>query len=335
MHKKRHFFQAMILLLLVCQGVILDSAPARAQSTPILSVEPAFTSVLVGSPVVLELLVTDGTGVNAFDITLTYNPAVLLLDKWAHGDYLRNLSCLHQVNQPGLLELACTQIARPPVSGDGVLLELTFDSLAAGASPITLVEAVFAAGTGAKTYPERQDGTVEVRALPTLTYTPTRTPTKTLTPTPTLTFTPTLTPTLTKTSSATPVASATQTPIGYIQPTPFPSYIAPTQDIPPTETPIISSPIMTEVPPTADGFDQGITATPTQVPDGAEQLTNTPTTSAVLPGTPEASEEGQADGWLEGLLWVLLIAGLLTLGTMWFIIIRGRIHRNKEEDLLL
>ena len=56
-------------------------------------------------------------------------------------DYLKNLSCLHEVNQPGVLELACTQVAQQAVSGDGVLLELVFDSLAVGVGDVTITEA--------------------------------------------------------------------------------------------------------------------------------------------------------------------------------------------------
>jgi hypothetical protein len=42
----------------------------------------------------LHWVVRNGVNVNAFEVTLTYDQAVLGLDSWSPGDYLSNLNCL-------------------------------------------------------------------------------------------------------------------------------------------------------------------------------------------------------------------------------------------------
>ena len=162
--------------------------PAMAAEGVVLAIDPAQVTIPLGNQVDLQLQVRNGVNVNAFDLTLTYDQDRLALASWAHGDYLSNLNCVRQLNQPGRLELACTQVARPAVSGDGVLLDLVFNTLMGGLSEVHIQHAILANPQGATVQPERQHGSVTVAALPT--YTPTRTATATRTHTPIPTHTP-------------------------------------------------------------------------------------------------------------------------------------------------
>ena len=89
------------------------------------------------------------------------------------------------------------QLTQEEVDGDGVLLILVFDTLEVGFPDVTITEATFFDNTGAITYPQRQNGQVEVTNAPTYTSTPTitRTPTQTSTPIISQSLTPTSTPT--------------------------------------------------------------------------------------------------------------------------------------------
>ena len=145
----------------------------------------------------LELLVTSGAQINAYDRTLSYDPAIILLTGWERGDYLSNLAVVRKADPPGTFRLAATQLAQPEVSGDGVLLILTFETRMEGDSLVEIVEAVFADSHGGSVEPELLSGWVYVSLLPTFTSTPSPSPTpegaKETTPEATQTPTATLT----------------------------------------------------------------------------------------------------------------------------------------------
>lgn len=214
--------------------VLLWAGPARASTGASVAIWPDYSSVVVGTPVTLQLVVRDGVNVNGYDITLTYDAGRLALASWSHGGYLSNLWVAHRSESPGTFRLAATQLAAAPVSGDGVLLNFVFNTVAVGESDVTIAQAIFADLQGAESYPARLDGVVAAAAEPsatptmtstaTVTQTPTQTqtqtqtmtqtqtPTETPTVTMTLTSTSTPTPTLTATRTATPTLTATRTP---------------------------------------------------------------------------------------------------------------------------
>jgi len=292
------------------------AGPAGAQSAARLTVTPPSSQVPVGSDLLIELTVTNGVDVNAFDLTVTYDPGVLTLNSWAHGGYLKNLAVVSEVNQPGSLRLAATQLASPPVSGDGVLLKLNFRAAAAGASPVTIARAEFASSTGAKIEPERVDGTVTAVSAPTFTATATATATATRTPTPTATLT--ATPTRTWTT----VPSATWTPFVVRTATPLPGFTAAATTARPGAGATVT---------VAEG--QAVTgADPTEMAAAADPALGTIEPAEPTPAQMAAPESA---GWLAGLLWGALIAGIAAIGVMLMIIFRRRTRRErKEEDLL-
>ena len=311
------------------------AGPVRAQTGPRLSVQPPDSMLPVGNTVRIDLLVTNGTDVNAFDVTITYDPDVLGLTAWSFGPYLSNLAVVSQVNQPGSLRVAATQLATAPASGDGVLLRLDFQAEAAGATPVEITRAEFASPTGAKTEPERVGGTVT--AVIAATFTPTATVTSTLTrtstPLPTATLAPAATATAVPGATATALLGSTATRTAQpTQPglTAAPSLPGETAAVPGLET-AYPGQVLPEL----------ITLAPT-VP--VEALAETPPEGAEP--TPEAVGEGQGlqaepsaeeTSWLEKLLWGVLIAAGAAIGIMFLIIIRRNMRRehHTEEDLLL
>ena len=310
------------------------------QSTTFLAIKPEDVEVPLGNQVLLNLEVTGGVNVNAFDIMVNYDIQHLSLVSWEHGDYLKSLSCLHEVNQPGVLELACTQIAQQAVSGDGVLLELVFDSLAVGVGDVTITEAEFADLTGAKLFPDRQHGEVTISDDPTYTPTATRTvtPTPTLTPTPTVTWTRTSTPLMTGTKTQTKTANftATQTLTGVVtqgrtveaNPTGMTNTVVQAEE----------SSLLTE---TSSGQFIQVTPKPSAemvgvVPTEVRGTTISEAGAVTLDTTisvEEVVEEPSHQSLWNWVLWLVLVSTVVTLVVMIVVFINRR--KSQEEDLLL
>ncbi len=151
-----------LLLVGAVVALLFSFSVAQAQSETVLSVLPDSASVGLGNEVQLSLWVSGGVNVNAFDVTVTYDPAILSLSKWEKGSYLTSLAVVYQSNQPGTLRVAAAQIAQPEVSGDGVLLKLTFLGVGEGSSNINITDAIFADSMGQKSYPATENGSLTV-----------------------------------------------------------------------------------------------------------------------------------------------------------------------------
>lgn len=304
-----------ILVVLLIAGL---AAPVSAADGPVAAIEPAAVEVPLGSQAALNLVVRNGVNVNAFEVTLTYDQAVLGLDSWSPGDYLSNLNCLRQLNQPGRLELACTQVARPPVSGDGVVLVLVFDTLAQGSSEVFIQQAILANPQGVTVQPDRQHGMVTAVSAATFTPTATVIPTATRTPTtvPTLSHTPTRTSAVGRTNTPVPGAGT------------------------PTET--------QQIPVVLEGITRTVTATapgewPASRTPGAESMVSDegdsvePTlpapTDPVEPGAETEAGQPPEKPLLEVLLWAALGISVVVLGIVAILLIRKK--PSKEEDYLL
>jgi len=249
------------LLLLVSLLLTALSLPVLAQGGTVLAVDPAQASVEVNGQREIALLVTDADNLNAFDVQVEYNGDLLSLVKWEFGDLLSNLAVVKRDDLPGSFRLVATQLATPGVSGDGILLKLTFGGKLTGSSAIIITKAEFARSEGGLSLPELQNGSISIiPAQPTATLTRTPTVTATLTPTATSTIQPsaivtatktatktvTSAPTVTKAASATPaptrtagvgqtaaVPTATQSAVGGVsgtnEPTPAPTQSQPAQ----------------------------------------------------------------------------------------------------------
>ncbi|MEA4958224.1 MAG: cohesin domain-containing protein, partial [Anaerolineaceae bacterium] len=133
---------------------------------------------MLNSQVSLDLMLTDAVNVNAFDVIVEYDDALLRLDGWANGGFLSNLAVVVKTDNPGYFRLFCTQLATPPVSGNGSLIRLTFSGLALGNSDIAITKGELADSQGQKTDPTLEGGRVSVVATTVPSLTPTATHTQ-------------------------------------------------------------------------------------------------------------------------------------------------------------
>lgn len=307
-------------------SLVLPVNPASAQNGTWLAVSPEESSVPLGNQAVIELVVTAGANINAYDLTLSYDPAIILLTDWEHGDYLSSLAVVMEENTPGTFRLAATQLAQPEVFGDGVLLRLTFDTRVEGDSLVEIVEAVFADSHGGSVSPELLDGWVYVTLEPT--FTPTLTATPTLTPTPEISKEATTvnTPTATTTSTVTEMDS-----------TPEPGSVLPGDG---EETGEGTSVTQTEdsYPVASDSEGQDLTGNmqgdgyPYEV--GGQNAIASASDADPDPGTQgNESLAEQQEAKLNRALWGVVMASAVALGLMAVIIIRRK--NRKNEDLLL
>ena len=314
MRKSLIIFSALVLIL----WLVVFSLPVSAQNGVQFIVLPEESAVPIGNDILIELFVVDGENINAYDVTIQYDADILVLDKWEHGDYLSNLAVVSQTNDPGVLRLAATQLATPAVSGDGVLLELSFSTVTAGETEIDITEAVFANSQGESVTPARIAGTVTVFAA--ATYTPTRTPTPTQTVAPQQTRTRTSVSIPTSTSRVTEPAFAT---------------------VNPTSTQQTDSGAGTTTQPTLTSQAGGLTSTgaiDTAQSEGTpEAVSNAGEGDQALPqdaADPGESEDqsavDDAPAFLNWLLWILLAASLLAMAVMGVIYFRRKKHNEQE-----
>ncbi len=198
MHLTGRLICALFLILLLAAP---GAQPAEAQAAGLVRVAPETAWVEAGGTVSLTLELLGAQDVNAYDLTLRYDPAVVTLVSWSHGGFLSNLAQVYRVEEPGTLRLVFTQLATPPVSGDGILLNLVFGGMAPGETPLSIEKVEFAGSSGIITHPELQDGWLSV--LPA----PEASPTPAVTLTPAATLAPTLGPTATLTAEQQPAES--------------------------------------------------------------------------------------------------------------------------------
>jgi hypothetical protein len=138
---------------------------------PTLSVTPVTRLIQLTTSTTISINAADTENLNAFDVTITYNPAIITLEGWSYGTLLSNLSTVLVSNNTttGSLRVVATQTNTPGVTGSGVLLNLVFRGIAVGSSPITITQARFssAAIPPVSSYPTRVNGTLDVEYGPT------------------------------------------------------------------------------------------------------------------------------------------------------------------------
>ena len=335
---------ALALILLVSLMLAAFPLPVLAQGGTVLAVDPAQASVEVNGQREIHLLVTGADNLNAFDVQVEYDSDLLSLAKWEFGDLLSNLAVVKRDDLPGSFRLVATQLATPGVSGDGVLLKLTFSGKQTGSSAITITKAEFARSEGGLSLPELEHGSMTViPAQPTATATPTRTPTAT--PTPTV-WTATSLPSNTPTATATSILTATPTATWLMQPSQTPPWPGSgTGEELPTQ-------------PGSEGLGQGQTSWPGEGSQGGEVPSaggsegnigsGTGSGLALVPGYEQTAQVAhyatlmaQAEALqagtlsvknsqesLETTLWVLLIVGLVILAVLLVTAIRRRRKTN-------
>ena len=150
---------ANLLALLLCMSMPLIST--QAQSGAHISVLPAELTLdlALGNSAQLQIFVTNVVDLNAFEVIVEYNPAVLTLTSWSHGGILKNLwAPIPPENTPGHLHVAVAQLATPGFTGEGALLILNFQALAEGRTTLTMTKADLARSDGTPINPTVNNG---------------------------------------------------------------------------------------------------------------------------------------------------------------------------------
>ena len=212
----------LIIFSLVLVTVLIPQGTIQAQSNPQASISPSSATISVGETTTVSVNISSGADINAFDITVTYDPAFITLDSYSTGSYLNNLAKIREINNSGSLNLVFTQLATAGANGDGTLLNLVFRGTAEGKSAVTITSLSLAQSSGALFQPSIQNGEINVGAAQpvfTMTSTTTVTPPAIHTSTATATSTSTATPTNTTTATHTITPTRTSTPIRTATPT--------------------------------------------------------------------------------------------------------------------
>jgi len=330
---------AVSLLTLLCLAFAMvtpGSGRVLAQSETWVQVEPEQAAAEAGQAVTLKVQIISGVQVNAFDLALSYDPAVLSLEGYKTGAFLSNLAEVKKEDRPGYFHLVVTQLATPPVSGDGTLLELTFRTLAEGSTTVTL-DSVQLAGSGETQQPLLCGGLVTV--LPAVSPEPASTktsapPAATQVP-PTATHPPTQAVTATVTSAppavtAAPTTAANPTAL----PTTAPAF-TPTSE--PESLPETARPAPTDEGSAPDAESEPEQADPQPDPSGSSVIA-LPVAGASMGSEaeepevvePAAPPERPASSViLEGALWGVLIACVLLTPVLLISLARRRRHTEK------
>lgn len=155
------FFLGAILLL--CVLILLFSVGVvHAQQLVEVRFDPQGSQVGVGATTTVQLMVNAQVAVGGFDLTLDYDPNLLLLESWAYGDFLSELYVVKKEDTPGHFRLVSVQLAVPPVAGDGTLVKLTLRGVAVGTSMLTLSDVTLANATGNQYMAGVTNGSVSV-----------------------------------------------------------------------------------------------------------------------------------------------------------------------------
>lgn len=136
-----HLFFFFMITLLICGG-FMEKNVAHGQTGTLLAVSPDVTNLYFNGELStqVQITITDVVLLNGFDITLTYDPNLIVLDSWSKTDFLKSLWCPAQSDTPGNFRLGCAQLGMPGVSGSGPLINLTFSGVLTGVTQITINE---------------------------------------------------------------------------------------------------------------------------------------------------------------------------------------------------
>ncbi|NLF35528.1 MAG: hypothetical protein GX585_06140, partial [Clostridiales bacterium] len=173
---KKRFWTLILLMLMVLGSFFFAFKPAVAQTgtTVYFSPDPATVYLNGTNSQVVEVWVGDAVELNAFDVTVEYDPAIANLVTWTTGNFLEisTGNCFQHPQHPitpGRFQIICTQFAKPLKTGSGPLLRLTFSGSRYDSTVLTLTNPEFSAGTPLVTiYPTPTNGTLNVAYNPTI-----------------------------------------------------------------------------------------------------------------------------------------------------------------------
>lgn len=156
-----------IVVVLGLLFLTFSSVRAQESFSIFFDPDPAYIFTDNGLSTTVSLKIANAPGVNAFDITLSYNENVALLSSYAIGAAFLPKFCTVQTNVPGTLTLSCTKTGLPYVFGEAEVLSLVFTAPTVVAStPLTLSLARFVNQVGSFVFPEIDHGLLNVQESP-------------------------------------------------------------------------------------------------------------------------------------------------------------------------
>ena len=149
----------------------LLAAPAAATT---LSFAPGPAAVLVGDTFTLDVLVADAPDLYAFQFDIAYDPAIIQADTVLEGDFL-SAGGRATFFLPGTIDNIAGTVSftantllgpGPGVTGDGLVVHLTFQALGAGLSDLSFGNVVLLDSALAEIATVPTSGTINVSSVP-------------------------------------------------------------------------------------------------------------------------------------------------------------------------
>ena len=163
--RKRKFWIGLWVMSLLLAVTTMDlQGFVQAQDAPSLVVSPAETRLNLNgiNTVVLDLVMADVVDMQSIDISITFDPDVVQLDGYQKGSFIGSFSQIFSEEKPGYVMISYVKLGAPALSGDGVVLQLTFSGLSLGTSSVDVSQTVYSKPSGDKVYPSVENGSIHV-----------------------------------------------------------------------------------------------------------------------------------------------------------------------------
>ena len=161
---KKIFWTIILLMLMVLGNFFFAFKPVSAQTgtTVYFSPDPAYVYLNGTNSWVVDLRIADAVDLNSFNIILDYDASVAEIQSVTYGTFFEIGWCAISTNSPGHLQYACIQTGKPPKSGNGTILKLTFNGKIPGSIQIIFTQAEFSDKDSLPVYPVPTNGMLNV-----------------------------------------------------------------------------------------------------------------------------------------------------------------------------
>jgi hypothetical protein len=139
---KRILLVGTLILLVIAVRQVWHTT-ASAQVEPTVFVSPGTTDLYLNGTDTgqISLVITGAVEIVGFDVIVAYDDILMTLDGWAVSSFLPNPFCYNLINEPGNIQIVCTQLDKVGSSGDGTLFTMNFTSTSPGTSAIEIQKA--------------------------------------------------------------------------------------------------------------------------------------------------------------------------------------------------
>lgn len=151
-----------------CVPTLTPTLPADSYPDTILRIDPAETSVGLGTTFALNLIIESGVNeVVGTQVYLSYNPAIVRATNILPGNFFQNAIETIKRLDTGLIEYVLhIPPDNPPSRGDAILAQITFEALSEGVTDLTIASNSLIAAInldGVNALKTRYKGTITVR----------------------------------------------------------------------------------------------------------------------------------------------------------------------------